>query len=365
MKMPLALLVFLSLNPIALAQSDEQGKVIAELKAQLALLKAENTELKQTIVEQEAKQAKSQNKLAEMQQELQKEHAHIQKLARLESDLQAEFSARDQAMEEHAAALQNQLSHVKEEEEALRRLAGSLESARTMADRLAAAKIENRMSMLQSQAMLQALESFRKKSESQDKAIAELATERAKLLVKQRHTEYDMLRELSQRTKDDDARTKYRAQLELAMLGVREAELLSQEAKLTAAKAAKGMDERIAEAALNLAVSEQMDAFLKKEMSELQMMLRSSAQLDELAARRDALQAELIEIETASRRQRQDFTEEKVRLEMELNTLHTRLDHLTAKRGELTQQLGEKHPVVANIDDQISALKEHLEKLKK
>lgn len=365
MKTPLALLVLLSVSQVAFAQSDDEGKVIAELKEQLAQLKSENAELRKMVAKQEELHAKRQTEFAQMQHKLELEKAQVHKLAQLESDLKADFSARDQAMLEHAAMLQDQLNHLREEEAALRNLSGSLESARTMADRLASAKIENRMSMLQSQAMLRALESFSKKKQSESNALSQLAAERAKLLIEQRRTEYEMLRDLSQRTKDNDARTKYRAQLEVAMLGIKEAELLSEEAKLTAAQAAKGVDDRVAEAALNLAIAEQMEAYLQHEMEKIHKMLRSSAQLDELAARKDALQAELLDIETAARQRKQAFTAEKVKLEMEKDALHNRLDLLAAERNEVTKKLGKEHPVVIQLEEQISVLEEHLNKLKK
>ena len=367
MRLLLASLLILGASNFALAQSDDEGSVIAELKKRIEQLEDENAKLQSTVAKQHQLQDQSQRELDKIRQNLLMEQEHAHKLAQLHSTLQAEHQSHELAMVERAAQLQDELKQLMLEEEARRKggeLTGSLGSARSMAERLATARIENRMSMLQSKAMLQALEEFRKKEKSDSDALARLASERAKILVEQRKAEYDMLRQLIGTAKEREARVKYQAQLEMATLGVREAVLLREEARISAAQAAKGIDDRIADEALKLAVSEQMEAFLQHEMERIQQTLQSSVELDELAARRLALQNELMKVESAARQQQQDYTAERVRLEMEQKELKVRLEELAAKRSEITQKLGAQHPAVKQIDQQMEALEMHLKKLK-
>ena len=228
----------------------------------------------------------------------------ISKLASQIDALRVERAIAQQLHVEQIESLRKELENLKSEEEQVvhsgdETMPVEPAAIQAMARRMAEAHVENRLRMLEAQAMVDAMKNRRAEVAKKCSEEAQLAIEKAALLVDQRRAEFRMLKDQSAAT-TQEARRGLELELEQADLRVRKAELMRDEAESRAGNVSRELDERLAEAVIELEVSETVEKALGKDMARTRRLQTAASDLGRIRSHKETLQLRLIQAKLAA-----------------------------------------------------------------
>ncbi len=372
--LPSLLLGLIWLPSLTRGQSSGEAQLIRKLEARVEQLEAENVALRAELEQRQVATAQAaQSKMLQQQAEKERntagqlveralaafdqQMAHEIEMARnaklmsrkmLAQQLEAfevERAVLEDSRQIQIADLNHQLRKLEEEAEAIREGSATFSTApaavQAMARRMAEAQVENRLRMLEAEALVETLKMSRQKANKVNKdsqVKEELAIRKAQLLLEQRRKELEYLRQaMSAETKAPDRR-----QLEMEMLeaeaGIREAELMMQEAGLRLDGVNREIDERISEAAIQVSVSRIVTEAIEEEMAKLKELLAAGSDIDRLNAEKATLEERVLNLKLKASEEQQQLSAKMRELEIQLRRLKSAADTSSAPEGETEKQ---------------------------
>lgn len=252
----------------------------------------------------------------------------------------------DSARKEQRQVLERELHELSRQREILQQSEEAIfvaqDAVQAMAQRLAEAQIDNRLRHLEAAALVEVLKSEGKKQLANNREIVNQAV----VLLERRQAELAR----SPESEDQEREYKHAAQLYQAAT---EREI----------QAEAVLNDRLAEASIELAVSQLVEQSLNDEMARIRKQLQMGSEAGRIEAQYARLQDEVMELRLAASREQSEAQmrrwNETAKMEQEV------LIPLQVRARVLTEQLGEGHPAVKAMQTQIKALQKQLEELRR
>jgi len=149
----------------------------------------------------------------------------------------------------------------------------SQQIGQTLANRVAAAEIDNRLRLAEHRATVKALQDNRAKIEKYAREEARLALSKASLVLEQREIDLRELQRTLSLTKGRTERERMVDEVDRQKLFVREAELIKREAELQLTFATREVDRRVLEATMQVQIGETLKKTLEEERARVEKQL--------------------------------------------------------------------------------------------
>lgn len=149
----------------------------------------------------------------------------------------------------------------------------SQQIGQTLANRVAAAEIDNRLRLAEHRATVKALQDNRAKIEKYAREEARLALSKASLVLEQREIDLRELQRTLSLTKGRTERERMVDEVDRQKLFVREAELIKREAELQLTFATREVDRRLLEATMQVQIGETLKKTLEEERARVEKQL--------------------------------------------------------------------------------------------
>lgn len=349
------------------AQPEGQDKVVEEFKRALDHIQAVNAEVRAMLEELQSHQVPM---AAEVTPDA-TTRSSLRKLSELKNTLekvQVEKEIMAAANAEQMKMLEVQLAHVKAVQSNLEgehdTYSASLATSQVMANRLAEAQVENRLSLLEARAMVEVLKNHRQELSAKNSRMAKLAIEKSHVLLQRRLAELQKISSALNEAQDQELRQQLELETAEAETKVREAELMREEAELHLTSGNRETDERLVEATIQLAVSQAVEQALAEEADRVRQLLAAGNEFEQLQSQRKNLQLQMMDLKRAANQQQAELKSSRLGLESELQHIQQdALLQLELQRAELLKVLGTDHPRVKAIEKEVQILQDHVSKL--
>ena len=314
---------------MAKAQAAELRAVVETLTQERDAMRAKLEQLHAHLKMAEQKHAVEQANVAEYMSSLaavqDKSRKSEQELMLTLRRLKEEEVLRKQMAMEHVVRLNRELEELEAKKRAVtseERLASvHPEAVQAMELRLVEAQVDNRLSLLESRALVEVLQRMKEQAKDKQLRAVEIAKQKADIYREQRMYEVQMVRAKLEDAASASERKQRELELRAAEAGLQEAAVMAEEVVKQAKEANQEIDVRLSEAAIQLAVSEQMEVALRGELERIKSFQDHGDSLDNLRAHIEALRKELIETQVSAGREEQQLRQEQLRYQVLLETL--------------------------------------------
>ncbi|MEM7478552.1 MAG: hypothetical protein AAF483_26515 [Planctomycetota bacterium] len=294
-----------------------------------------------------------------LEQELSRELVKLNELSRLLRELRADRDIQEQVLEKGLGKLNAKWDEIRRARAANENKVDFVDHqiGQTLANRLAAADIDNRLRIAEQKALADVLSEYRPRIEELAKAEARIELQRASLIVEQRENELRDLQRALSISKDRSKRLDLEKQVEAFKLVLREAELIKKSAELQVANPSRDLEQRMLEAKLQIQVSERISKMIASERAAVS--LRLQAEEDWLAASQEmqVVQQQLLGEQLDTRAKKRDLDVKALLVEMQIDNAKTDLSRIVNEQEKLSEVLGNQHPAVVSAAKQVEVLR--------
>lgn len=372
------LLVFAWASAPVRAQEEEvarSAQEVADIRAAYELATKEVEAMRERLAVQEKRLAEM-NAQARMEaaqgdrryQELESNYFDVRNVLENFRRTEAGNMAKKDAVNQRMVEIKDLLNAVSMKQEELKARTGvrswQLEASRTLVNRLAEAQIDNRLNLLEADARVAAVQELIE--ESREGKMFQQEIESAKRLIENREVSLQLLKKKMANLKaESDERIAVEMQYRDAELAFREARSNLMNVSEQAKAGDPALHALLAEASLDLAVSQKLSRALAEEEERVSSVIDTAEAMSGLLRQRAALEDELAELQRMQ-------GENKIRSETETRqrtvmaeTLHERLIGLQVEMEHLKKQFGKNHPSTRSLESQIITLERYLGDLTK
>lgn len=328
MRLSICLLAVFALVPPISVMSQDQNQVVNELTKQVNTLQAENDKLRAQLLEfiqrdnLQRSTATAEAEKLRTQVELQMMHADYQAVLQDHlQQIQREYKINEVAQDEQLDRLRMELDKLSHEEAVLaeRGSATSASAMGSVAQRMAQAQLENRIRLLESRALLDVLQDRREHANDKITETAQLAEEKAAVLIEQRLVQMEGIKQQIELAKDERNRLELINALRMAESELEEARLIAKEVQSEFREGNSELDHRIAEAALEIAVSERVDSAFEAEMRRIQELLAKGGDIDRIKDQKAAIESEILALKMEASKREHAMRKQQLEIEQQLS----------------------------------------------
>ena len=367
--LPAVLLLSLPMNGgQTLAQEQSQTAAQdANARQLIQQLQVENQKLKEQLRSSSSLPSSSSNprdtaSLEDFQQGIHAQLQQLNELSNVQRELQANKQIQSKLTSEVIDQLQDEWTSLSKQQVSTASKLGTspsdLLTAQTIAQRVAAAEIDNRLRLIEARTTVQVLGEYRSKLELYTKQHAELENQHAAILLQRRQEDLRLAQKTMAAAKDRTERKLFEVEVQSLKLSLREAELLKKEAELHVTNANRNFDTRLNEASMQVAIAERIAEALTVEKQKAIEAVDAETNLSAINGRREIVQRQIADARMSADELERTLQAKHIIVEMQLANASEELALSESKKIQLSKELGEAHPAVKAAENQIQVLKD-------